>query len=330
MSRIRHRSDRRRRHRPRGHARSPQGARRRRRRVRLQHAPHRVPLRHRPLPEDQGDLPRARPSRRSSRSTRSSSARSAIRARRSGCSSTASSPRCASSSTCTSTCGRSSSTTSALPAQGQDARGRRHGRSCARTPRTPTSAPTASRTRASPTRSRRRPWSTRARASSASIRYAFELARARDKRKQLTLIDKANAVRAQDLWTRTFAEVATRVPRHQDRPRLHRRGLHVDGQEPRVVRRGRDAPTCSATSSPTSARWCRAAWASPPRATSTPARSRCSSRSTARRPSTPARTWPRPVAAIMAGQHDARLPRREAGREQRSRTPWPSSCAPSA
>jgi len=39
------------------------------------------------------------------------------------------------------------------------------------------------------------------------IRYAFELARGRE-RKQLTLIDKANAVRAQDLWTRVFAEVS--------------------------------------------------------------------------------------------------------------------------
>jgi 3-isopropylmalate dehydrogenase len=39
------------------------------------------------------------------------------------------------------------------------------------------------------------------------IRYAFDLARTR-RRKQLTLIDKANAVRAQDLWTRVFAEVS--------------------------------------------------------------------------------------------------------------------------
>ena len=44
------------------------------------------------------------------------------------------------------------------------------------------------------------------------IRYAFELCRARNKRKQVTLIDKANAVRAQDLWTRTFAEVAAEYP----------------------------------------------------------------------------------------------------------------------
>jgi len=41
-----------------------------------------------------------------------------------------------------------------------------------------------------------------------AIRYAFELARERDKRKQVTLIDKANAVRAHDLWTRTFEEVS--------------------------------------------------------------------------------------------------------------------------
>jgi len=44
-----------------------------------------------------------------------------------------------------------------------------------------------------------------------AVRFAFELARER-KRKHLTLIDKANAVRAQDIWTRTFAEVALEYP----------------------------------------------------------------------------------------------------------------------
>ncbi len=39
------------------------------------------------------------------------------------------------------------------------------------------------------------------------IRYAFDLARARGKGKKLLMVDKANAIRAQDLWTRTFAEV---------------------------------------------------------------------------------------------------------------------------
>ena len=41
-----------------------------------------------------------------------------------------------------------------------------------------------------------------------AVRYAFELARARAKRRTVTLVDKANAVRAHDIWTRTFAEVA--------------------------------------------------------------------------------------------------------------------------
>jgi len=44
------------------------------------------------------------------------------------------------------------------------------------------------------------------------IRYAFEACRARDKERRVTLIDKANAVRAHDLWTRTFAEVAAEYP----------------------------------------------------------------------------------------------------------------------
>jgi 3-isopropylmalate dehydrogenase len=44
------------------------------------------------------------------------------------------------------------------------------------------------------------------------IRYAFELARARGKAKKLTMVDKANAVRAMDLWTRTFEEVGREYP----------------------------------------------------------------------------------------------------------------------
>ncbi|MBL8695764.1 MAG: 3-isopropylmalate dehydrogenase [Planctomycetes bacterium] len=44
------------------------------------------------------------------------------------------------------------------------------------------------------------------------IRYAYELARKRGKKRKLTLCDKANAVRAQDLWTRTFAEVGKEYP----------------------------------------------------------------------------------------------------------------------
>lgn len=44
-----------------------------------------------------------------------------------------------------------------------------------------------------------------------AIRYSFDLARSRPRRK-LTLVDKANAVRAMDIWTRTFAEVGREYP----------------------------------------------------------------------------------------------------------------------
>jgi 3-isopropylmalate dehydrogenase len=44
------------------------------------------------------------------------------------------------------------------------------------------------------------------------IRYAFELCRKRNIKKRLTRVDKANAVRAQDIWTRTFEEVGREYP----------------------------------------------------------------------------------------------------------------------
>ena len=44
------------------------------------------------------------------------------------------------------------------------------------------------------------------------IRYAFDLARRRAKQNKLLLIDKANAIRAMDLWTRTFEEVGAEYP----------------------------------------------------------------------------------------------------------------------
>jgi len=44
------------------------------------------------------------------------------------------------------------------------------------------------------------------------LRHAFELCRARGRRRKLTLLTKANAIRAMELWTRTFAEVGAEYP----------------------------------------------------------------------------------------------------------------------
>ena len=45
-----------------------------------------------------------------------------------------------------------------------------------------------------------------------AVRYAFDLARKRAKRKKLTLVDKANAIEIQQLWRRTVEEVAPDYP----------------------------------------------------------------------------------------------------------------------
>jgi 3-isopropylmalate dehydrogenase len=41
-----------------------------------------------------------------------------------------------------------------------------------------------------------------------ALRYAFELARSRNKGRRVTLVDKSNAIRAHEIWRRTFADVA--------------------------------------------------------------------------------------------------------------------------
>ncbi len=44
------------------------------------------------------------------------------------------------------------------------------------------------------------------------VRYAYELCMRRNGKKRLTLVDKANAIRAQDIWTRVFKEVGEEYP----------------------------------------------------------------------------------------------------------------------
>jgi 3-isopropylmalate dehydrogenase len=45
-----------------------------------------------------------------------------------------------------------------------------------------------------------------------AVRYAFELARSRKRDNKVTLVDKANAIRAQDIWTRTVEDVGREYP----------------------------------------------------------------------------------------------------------------------
>jgi 3-isopropylmalate dehydrogenase len=45
-----------------------------------------------------------------------------------------------------------------------------------------------------------------------AVRYAYELARKRGGKKRLTLVDKANALRGHDIWTRIFATVGAEFP----------------------------------------------------------------------------------------------------------------------
>ncbi|MFQ5578254.1 MAG: 3-isopropylmalate dehydrogenase [Anaerolineae bacterium] len=45
-----------------------------------------------------------------------------------------------------------------------------------------------------------------------AIRYAFELARRRNKQNRVTLVDKSNAIRPHDIWVRAFNEVGREYP----------------------------------------------------------------------------------------------------------------------
>ncbi len=54
------------------------------------------------------------------------------------------------------------------------------------------------------------------------IRYAFDLCRRRARAKKVTLVDKANAIGAMDLWTRTFEEVG------KDYPDVQRDHAYID------------------------------------------------------------------------------------------------------
>lgn len=45
-----------------------------------------------------------------------------------------------------------------------------------------------------------------------ALRYGFELARTRNKKRKLTLVDKANAIRPQEIWRRALTDLAAEYP----------------------------------------------------------------------------------------------------------------------
>jgi 3-isopropylmalate dehydrogenase len=63
------------------------------------------------------------------------------------------------------------------------------------------------------------------------VRYAFELARQRNAKKHVTLVDKSNAIRAQELWRRVQAEVA------RDYPDVTHDALYVDAATLHMIER---------------------------------------------------------------------------------------------
>jgi isocitrate/isopropylmalate dehydrogenase len=113
---------------------------------------------------------------------------------------------------------------------------------------------------------------------------------------QLHLVHKKNVLTfAGDLWQRTFDAVAAEYPRSPPATTTSTRRASTSSSGPSATTSS-SPTTCSATSSPTSAVRSPGALAMPPRRTSTriaPAR-RCSSRCTARRPTSPASTGPTP------------------------------------
>ncbi len=121
------------------------------------------------------------------------------------------------------------------------------------------------------------------------VRAAFEFAK-KYGRKKVTVVHKANVVRATDgLFLEMRQAGRRRLPDHQDGRRQHRRRSRCGCSRTRSTTTCWSRRTSTATSSPTSApRWS-AASASAARATSATS-SRCSSPRTARRPSTPGST----------------------------------------
>ena len=159
------------------------------------------------------------------------------------------------------------------------------------------------------------------------MRYAFELARTR--KKHVTSATKSNGIiHTMPYWDERFAAIAKRLPRRQDRPVPHRHPDRAFRAPSGLVRRRRRLESVRRHPVRSRARPWSARSASRPRATSTPSANipRCSSRCTARRPTSPG-GHRQPDRPDLVGRDDARRISARTPRPQRSsaRSPrcWP-------
>ena len=145
------------------------------------------------------------------------------------------------------------------------------------------------------------------------MRFAFDLARSRP-RKLLTVVTKSNAQRhGMVMWDEIAAEVAADYPDvdlGQDAGRCHDHAHDAAARRPSTRS---SPPICTPTSCPIWPRRSRARLASRRPRTSIPSASfpPCSSRSTARPSTSPARASPIPIGTFWTAVDDAGTPRRE-------------------
>ena len=119
---------------------------------------------------------------------------------------------------------------------------------------------------------------------------AFQAARKRSKR--VTSVDKANVLETFQFWKDVVTEVHAQYPGRRARPHVRRQRGDAAGAGAEEVRRRSSPATCSATSCPTRRRCSPARSACCRRRRSTRTARACTSRATAARPTSPARTWP--------------------------------------
>ena len=189
--------------------------------------------------------------------------------------------------------------------------------SSARTPKTSTAASRASCTRARRTKSPRKPPSTpaglralrplRLRAHPQAQQPQGQEAHARRQDQRASSATTSGGARSR--------KSAQRIPRHREGLQPRRRLLHVDREEPRVLRRDRHDEHVRRHHHRPLAASSKAAWASPPAATSTPTRRRQHVRADGRqRPEVHRHRQDQPDRRHQRREHDARPARRTESR----------------